>query len=281
MEIPDGRFAVAPVDRDGDLSVLVVDAEGSLTSQLAAALADSLEGKRLALARASDLTETLERLVGHGADIVLLPISSQDTKGLGPLMTLRAEAPALPIVVLCASGDEPLAVKAVQLGATDYLVTEGLYGTLAARSLRHAVEVARLRAVLATYYGEWPLAAGGGTGSRPAAPLRAAFPERFAELAREYGEILDRAVEQILQRRPAPLEQRLQRLANAAAELRAGPRDVVELHAAAMKQRDAEHGPQRMKLYMAEGRLRLLEVMGHLVIFYRDHWLEGLRPKAD
>jgi CheY-like chemotaxis protein len=269
------------VDRDGDLSVLVVDAEGSLTSQLAAALEDSLEGKRLALARASDLTETLERLAGHGADVVLLPISSQDKKGLGPLMTLRAEAPALPIVVLCAGEDEPLAVKAVQLGATDYLVAEGLYGTLAARSLRHAVEVARLRAVLATYYGEWPLAAGGGAGSRPAAPLRAAFPERFAELAREYGEILDRAVEQILQRRPAPLEQRLQRLANAAAELRAGPRDVVELHAAAMKQREAEHGPQRMKLYMAEGRLRLLEVMGHLVIFYRDHWLEGLRPKAD
>ncbi len=280
MEIPDGRIAVAPGDRDGDLSVLVVDAEGRLTSQLAAALEDSLEGKRLALARASDLTETLERLAGHGADIVLLPISSQDKKGLGPLMTLRAEAPALPIVVLCASGDEPLAVKAVQLGATDYLVMEGLYGTLAARSLRHAVEVARLRAVLATYYGEWPLSAGSGAGSRPA-PLRAAFPERFAELAREYGEILDRAVEQILQRRPATLEQRLQRLANAAAELRAGPRDVVELHAAAMKQREAEHGPERMKLYLAEGRLRLLEVMGYLVTFYRDHWLEGPRPKAD
>jgi hypothetical protein len=181
--------------------------------------------------------------------------------------------------VLCASGDEPLAVKAVQLGATDYLVMEGLYGTLAVRSLRHAVEVARLRAVLATYYGEWPLSAGG-AGSRPA-PLRAAFPERFAELTREYGEILDRAVEQILQRRPAALEQRLQRLANAAAELRAGPRDVVELHAAAMKQREAEHGPERMKLYLAEGRLRLLEVMGYLVTFYRDHWLEGPRPKAD
>jgi DNA-binding NarL/FixJ family response regulator len=280
MEIPDGRIAVAPGDQDGDLRVLVVDAEGRLTSQLAAALADSLEGKRLALARASDLTETLERLAGHDADLVLLPISPQDKKGLGALMTLRAEAPALPIVVLCAAGDEPLAVKAVQLGATDYLVAEGLYGTLAARSLRHAVEVARLRAVLATYHGEWPLSASGGASSRPA-PLRAAFPERFAELAREYGEILDVAVEQILQRRPATLEQRLQRLANAAAELRAGPRDVVELHATAMKQREAGHGPQRMKLYLAEGRVRLLEVMGHLVTLYRDHWLESPRPKAD
>jgi hypothetical protein len=77
-------------------------------------------------------------------------------------------------------------------------------------------------------------------------------------------------VEQILQRRPVPLEPRLQRLASAAAELRAGPRDIVELHSTAMKQREAEHGPQRMKLYLAEGRVRLLELMGHLVTFYRD-----------
>lgn len=279
MEISDGRSAT-PEDRDANLRVLVVDAEGVVTSQLAATLEDSLEGKRLALARASDLTETLQRLADHEADLVLLPISAQDKKGLGLLMTLRAEAPALPIVVLCAGGDEPLAVKAVQLGATDYLVTDGLYGTLAARSLRHAVEVARLRAVLATYHGEWSLSASGGASSRPAS-LRAAFPERFAELTREYGEILDLAVEQILQRRPASLEWRLQRLASAAAELRAGPRDVVELHATAMKQREAEQGPQRMKVYLAEGRVRLLEVMGHLVIFYRDHWLESLRPKKD
>jgi hypothetical protein len=133
--------------------------------------------------------------------------------------------------------------------------------------------------VLAGYQAEWPPPRGG-AGTRPA-PLRAAFPDRFAELARDYGEILDRAVEQILQRRPAPLETRLQRLAGAAAELRAGPRDIVELHAAAMKQREAEHGPQRMKLYLAEGRVRLLELMGHLVTFYRDRWPGGPRPEAD
>ena len=47
-----------------------------------------------------------------------------------------------------------------------------------------------------------------------------------------------------------------------------------------MKQREAEHGPQRMKLYLAEGRVRLLELMGHLVTLYRDRWLEGPRPGA-
>ncbi|HWM94371.1 MAG TPA: response regulator [Thermoanaerobaculia bacterium] len=267
METPDGRPAVAPLSPDGRLRVLVVDADGRATSQLAAALEGLPERERFALARTSSLRETLEGLAAKDTDVVLLPISPLD-QGLGPLVTIRAEAPTLPIVVLCAAGDEPLAVKAVQLGATDYLVAEQLYGTLAARSLRHAVEVARVKTVLASYQAEWPSSPGGAS-SRPA-PLRAAFPDRFAELAREYGEILDRAVEQILQRRPVPPEDRLQRLAGVAAELRAGPRDIVELHTAAMKQREAEHGPQRMKLYLAEGRVRLLELMGHLVTFYRD-----------
>ncbi|MEA2558566.1 MAG: hypothetical protein QOH06_70 [Acidobacteriota bacterium] len=268
METPDGRPAAAPLSPDGRLRVLVVDADGSVTSQLTAALESLPERERFLLARASSLEETLEGLAARDTDVVLLPISPLD-HGLGPLVTIRAEAPALPVVVLCAAGDEPLAVKAVQLGATDYLVAEQLYGTLAARSLRHAVEVARVKTVLASYKAEWPPSPAVAS-SRPA-PLRAAFPDRFAELALEYGKILDRAVEQILQRRPVPLVDRLQRLAGIAAELRAGPRDIVDLHTAAMKQREAEHGPQRMKVYLAEGRVRLLELMGHLVTFYRDH----------
>jgi DNA-binding NarL/FixJ family response regulator len=263
----------------GGVRVLVVDADGSVMSRLAAAFEGSPERERFELARASGLTETLDRLTARDTDVVLLPVSPGD-QGLGPLVTIRAEAPSLPIVVLCAPEDEPLAVKAVQLGASDYLVTERLYGTLAARSLRHAVEVARVRAVLARHRDEWPASFGGGAGSRPA-PLRAAFPERFAELARAYGEILDSAVEQVLQRRPVQLEQTVQKLAGAAAELRAGPRDIIEVHAAAMKLREAEHGPQRMKIYLAEGRVKLLELMGYLVTFYRDRWLGGPRPGAD
>ena len=278
MDLLDGRTVAAPLDSGGDLRVLVVDEEGSVVSQLAAALAGSPESERFAFARTSGLAETLEKLAAGDIDVVLLPVSLD--RGLGPLVTIRAEAPSLPIVVLCTAGDEPLAVKAVQLGASDYLVAERLYGTLAARSLRHAVEVARVRAVLARRHAEWPASLGGGAGSRPA-PLRAAFPERFAELARDYGELLDRAVEQILQRRPVPVEEQMQALAGAAAELRAGPRDIVELHAAAMKQREAEHGPQRMKLYLAEGRVRLLELMGHLVTYYRDRWPGSPQIDAD
>jgi hypothetical protein len=36
-----------------------------------------------------------------------------------------------------------------------------------------------------------------------------------------------------------------------------------------------------MQIYLAEGRLRLLELMGHLVTFYRDRWLGSLRSGVD
>lgn len=277
MDTPEERIAASPLNPGDRLRVLVVDADGSVTSQLAAALEDSSERERFSLVRAAGLEETFERLPARDVDVVLLPIFPHEP-GLGPLVTIRAQAPTLPIVALCATEDEPLALKAVQLGAADYLIAERLYGTLAARSLRHAVEVARVRGVLARYHAEWPHSPGE-AGSRPA-PLRSAFPGRFAELARDYGEILDRAVELILQRRQPALEERLRRLAGAAADLRAGPRDIVELHTVALKQREAEHGPERMKLYLAEGRVRLLELMGHLVTFYRDRWLGGPRPGA-
>ncbi|MES1242026.1 MAG: response regulator [Acidobacteriota bacterium] len=279
MDAPEERIAAFSSLSPGDtLRVLMVDADGSVTSRLTSALEGSAERERFALVRAASLEDTLERLRTPDIDVVLLPIFPSE-QGLGALVTIRAQVPTLPIIVLCAGEDEPLGLKAVQLGATDYLIAERLYGTLAARSLRHAVEVARVRGVLARYHAEWPPSPGE-AGSRPA-PLRAAFPDRFAELARDYGGILDGAVELVLLRRPADLEERLRRLAGAVADLRAGPRDVVELHTVAMKQREAEHGAQRMKGYMAEGRVRLLELMGHLVTLYRDRWLEGPRPGAD
>lgn len=270
--------ALAPVAGNASLRVLVVNGD-ALADELEAALATTPDRQQLVLASAAGPAAARPLLAAGEVDVVVLPIAPGE--GLAPLVMMRAEAPAVPVVVLCAAGDEPLAAKAVQLGAADYLVRERLYGTVVARSLRHAIEVERVRSVLARHQAEWPPFFGGGTGASPAsrpAALRAAFPDTFAELAGRYGEVLDAAVEHVLQRRPAPLEERLQELAAALAELRAGPRDVVDLHATAMKQREAEHGAQRMKVYLAEGRLRLLELMGHLVTYYRDRWLAGIRP---
>jgi hypothetical protein len=47
------------------------------------------------------------------------------------------------------------------------------------------------------------------------------------------------------------------------------PRDVVEIHLAAMRARAEEAPPQKTQAYVEEGRVLVLELMGHLANFYR------------
>lgn len=261
-----------------ELRLLVV-AETALADRVAGVLAGSDGGRRFDCARVGGVGEAVERLARAEADAVLLELPGRG-EGVMPLVELRAGAPEVPVVVLAAADDEPLAVKAVQLGATDYLVVEQLYGTLLARCVQHAVERERVRARLQRYQEEWPPSlrpAADGEGR--VAPLRTALPASFAELVEDYGRMLDEAVEQVLYRVRRPTDESIRDLARRIGELRAGPRDVVEVHSAAIKAREQEAGPQRMRLYSAEGQVRLLELMGHLVTFYRRLGSPAHRPR--
>lgn len=275
------------------VEVLLVDPEPLVAERLAAALAEnaapaegdvlaedtagaqSPEQTELRLSRVARWTEAAERIDRGEVDVVLLGLPGGD-QGVLPLVELRSRAPELPVVVLASAADEPLAVKAVQLGATDYLLTERLYGTLVTRCVLHAVEAERVRARLRERQAQWPpsLRPLGESPGR-AASLRTALPQSFDELVGEYGRLLDHAVEQVLYRVDHALDSHVRHLARRAGELRAGPRDVVEIHATAIKAKEQEAGPQRMRLYAAEGQVRLLELMGHLVTFYRLSSLPG------
>ncbi len=62
---------------------------------------------------------------------------------------------------------------------------------------------------------------------------------------------------------------RLQSLAEKIGFLKAGPRDIVEIHSLALKRKMADVPPQRARAFMEEGRLIVLELMGYLVSVYR------------
>ena len=54
--------------------------------------------------------------------------------------------------------------------------------------------------------------------------------------------------------------------------LKAGPRDVVEIHTIALKDKGNNNVPHpKTQAFMEEGRLLVLELMGHLVSYYRNH----------
>jgi len=106
-----------------------------------------------------------------------------------------------------------------------------------------------------------------------AAPLRQQAPEAFDALLRGYAEVLEHAVEQRIYRVDHRVSDALGSLASQLGGLRAGPRDVVDLHTTALKRRLASAGTEEAEAYTEEGRLLVLELMGHLVSYYRGYTL--------
>jgi len=86
------------------------------------------------------LAEGLTRLSRDRFDVVLLDLSLPDTNGLSTVTQVLATSPGVPVVVLSGHDDHPLALKALQHGAQDYLV-KGEGGTdFLARSILYAIE---------------------------------------------------------------------------------------------------------------------------------------------
>ncbi len=99
------------------MRVLIVDDDEALRTLLARELSRS--GHRVV--EAADGTQCFNRLANEEPDVVLLDLMLPDGSGIDVLRRLRAERPAVEIVVLTAHGTIDTALAAMKLGAFDYL----------------------------------------------------------------------------------------------------------------------------------------------------------------
>lgn len=90
------------------------------------------------------LAEGLECLSNYAADIILLDLSLPDSHGLQTLSRMRRQFPDIPILVLTGKESEELGIKAVAIGAQDYLVKGLISGASIARSIQYAIERKRV-----------------------------------------------------------------------------------------------------------------------------------------
>jgi two-component system sensor histidine kinase/response regulator len=99
-----------------------------------------LAGNTFDLETADRLSTALRRLSAGGIDAVLLDLALPDSKGRETFSKTKAQAPAVPIIVLTGLGDEALALKMVQEGAQDYVNKIDLNGSILSRAIRYAIE---------------------------------------------------------------------------------------------------------------------------------------------
>ncbi|HMQ35462.1 MAG TPA: PAS domain-containing protein [Chloroflexaceae bacterium] len=108
-----------------------------------------------------------------------------------------------------------------------------------------------------------------------AEPLRRREPGLFAEALASYRALLNQALDARARHGPAPdampsaVGPGLRALGERLGAHGAAPRDVVEVHLAAVRAAAADAPQVRQQTYLEEGRLLVLELMGYLTAHYR------------
>jgi signal transduction histidine kinase len=99
--------------------------------------------------QAKCLAEAVDHLGETRVDVILLDLSLPDSGGLDTLRRMIEAAPDLPVVVLALQSNEPLALRAIQEGAQDYLVKDQVNRSMLSRVIRYSIERKRAEQELA------------------------------------------------------------------------------------------------------------------------------------
>lgn len=102
-------------------------------------------GGRYTVSHAANLADALALLTEEVFDIVLSDLNLPDSEGLATLARIIERVPELPVVVLTAADADETGIRAMHLGAQDFLVKGEFNGSSLQRSILHSVERHRLQ----------------------------------------------------------------------------------------------------------------------------------------
>ncbi|TVR99214.1 MAG: hypothetical protein EA406_04405 [Rhodospirillales bacterium] len=261
---------------------MLVSDDERLRAEVEAALGDPESTGALVVA-AAPRYETTQPPAGDGFDVILLDAGDNVQEALPSLISaLGPVVPGPPVIVLSRSDNADRAAAALRAGAQEHLVIGGEVATRLPWAIRCAVErqqyIRTLTAALQHEHheselrglramcGPAPLAVS--ARSFGSTPLSVKVPELFEDMVRTYEALLDSALEEkALKGKHVP--EALNQLADQLGALDASPRDIVELHKAAINSKIGGQTPSKARAYVEEGRLVMVRLMGQLATFYR------------
>ncbi len=272
------------VPDNGSVRVLAVEDNPELREYLALELQDAelIAGRSTAVTVAPDLQQAIEVIEGGGVDLVLLDLGLSDSSGLDTVFAVTEAAPAIPVVVVTGSVTEELAEQVLLAGAQDFLVKGTFSGAALQRLLRFAL--ARHRHTLELFTSmahngddddltrlESLGAAGVGVASASLGRVTLAetYPEAFASARAEYSQLVHSRLEERGLHVDYQVSSRTRAVAWDLGHLRATPRDVVDVHLAAVRALTEGKARTRAHALLRSGEGLLTETLGHLAAFYR------------
>jgi len=129
---------------DAVKTVLLIEGDADDARLIREMLAES-GGDQFKVEHVDRLAAGQERLAAGKVDVILVDLTLPDSLGLDTLTKIRAQATAIPIVVLTGLDDEAVGMEAVQRGAQDYLIKGQADGRLLVRAIRYALERQRMQ----------------------------------------------------------------------------------------------------------------------------------------
>ncbi|WP_245927205.1 response regulator [Aphanothece hegewaldii] len=231
------------------------------------------------------LEEGLNQLSKEIFNVILFDLMISNGEDVKTLNQLREQFPQLPIIVYTDKTNENLIIQALQLGADGHLRTEHLDCNLLIYQIRIAIErrnhIIKLEQIQSRQQElefielEEIIETNTSITARMfgAELLRQSVPELFGELVQTYGNLLDLALEKKAYKVDYDISEQLRTLANKLGFLKASPRDVVEIHTITLKEKNQDVTLAKAQAYVSEGRIMVLELMGHLASFYRKYYI--------
>lgn len=257
-------------------------------------------GREAQVLQATDLAGALERLRDQPIDLVLLDLALPDSSGLRTLLRVVEAARDIPVVILTGTQKPEIGEEAIRAGAHDVLfkgtfAAEDLWRTLRYAVARHQVYLERMDLVARRRGYERELdrldelgqpRARIASGTFGSAPLRETVPDGFAKLAERYERLIVRSVEQRGLEVDHRVSDHARDLASELGRLRATPKDVVDVHVAAVKRSTENQPHKRANALVDAARLLLVEVLGQVTSYYRTQAFGrvpagGRPPSAD
>lgn len=219
------------------------------------------------------------------SDVVLLDLNLGDSSGIDTFERMRTLLPETPIIVLTGLKDESLAEKIIQMGAQDYIVKNNINTALLSRSIRYSIDRHKLSGELSKAgqlerqqreienFDKIPKSSRSKISEQLLGikSLREYAQDRFSEFSIELDSILEKAVEVKMYKTDYDISAILRNFADKLGKTMVGPQDVVEIYSVTIKEKMKSATFQASQVYLEEGRILVLMLMGYLVSFYRKY----------
>jgi DNA-binding NarL/FixJ family response regulator len=266
----------APQQASLDIRVMLLIEDNPGDAQLVSELLEQQPRDRYKIVHVPAISAAVQALQSSPIDVIVLDLDLPDGKGVDVVKAVREAAAEVPIVVLTGLENEEVALACIDAGAQVYMPKSEVRAQNLIRAIGYAVsrrreaQLRELQRTLAHYRSMTPAgqsttvtAALSGTG---AVSIRS--PATYSAIVQSYFGLLEPYLlcerEQVV----APRET-MERIITTLGDAAGGPRDLLEVHVAALDRALSLYDDSHSRTIVFEARLLAVEMMGLLVDYYR------------